>query len=388
MGNQESGDPMSLAIVDAREWQRVLDLETGQKVERDGPVLQMMKGVLQRHPYPGDTAAGSGAWVTDTALDLIEQYDPGFVSLSYAHLYFSARFMSVSEVERKAMVLGLFEEIARFVKASGFTPVVLGTGGMTPLVDVIDLSRLDGLALCTLWSARYCGLHGPSDQDMDAVARHPWVERIVARQEFLTLFGGTATDGLRLPDFILVSRPGYGFKAAGVPLRRTVNVSAPSFSIPLHQGLGEVRSLTEICGLIEREIGNRRIALIHVEGVGESEFPWPYTPCSNGREWYYYEPSEAQYLAATTGKHQVFAFPVGARLFDDDSENEPYPFSGYFNRVPDGTVGQRLSVRSMAVGNRSMFPHMVYGADVSIECFARNLYNQGCTGVIHRDDKA
>ena len=50
-------------------------------------------------------------------------------------------------------------------------------------------------------------------------------------------------------------------------------------------------------------------------------------------------------------------------------------------------MGQRLSARSIAVGNRSMFPHMVSGTDVSVECFARNLYNQGCMGVIHRDDK-
>ena len=210
---------------------------------------------------------------------------------------------------------------------------------MTPLVDVIDLSRLDGLALCTLWSARYCGLHGPSDTDMESVAQHPWIERVVARQEFLNLFGGTATDGLRLPDFILVSRPGYGFKTAGVPLRRTVKVSASSFSIPLHQGLGDVGSLTEISGLIEREIGNRRIALIHVEGVGESEFPWPYTSCANGRDWYYYEPSEAQYLASTTGQHQVFAFPVGARLFDDDSEEKAYPFSGTSSACPRAPWG-------------------------------------------------
>jgi len=31
-----------------------------------------------------------------------------------------------------------------------------------------------------------------------------------------------------------------------------------------------------------------------------------------------------------------------------------------------------------------MFIHMIFGADVSIECFARNLYNQGCLGVIHK----
>ncbi|MGD0487322.1 MAG: hypothetical protein ABSB94_09020 [Syntrophorhabdales bacterium] len=39
------------------------------------------------------------------------------------------------------------------------------------------------------------------------------------------------------------------------------------------------------------------------------------------------------------------------------------------------------------MGNKSMFMHMVTGADVTVECFARNLYNQGTMAVIHREDK-
>lgn len=39
-------------------------------------------------------------------------------------------------------------------------------------------------------------------------------------------------------------------------------------------------------------------------------------------------------------------------------------------------------------GNKSMFMHMVVGADICVECFARNLYNQGTMAVIHRQDKA
>jgi hypothetical protein len=31
--------------------------------------------------------------------------------------------------------------------------------------------------------------------------------------------------------------------------------------------------------------------------------------------------------------------------------------------------------------------HMVVGADISLECFARNLYNQETMAVIYRQDK-
>jgi hypothetical protein len=63
---------MSLAIIDARQWQNVLDLRTGKKVEDDSPKTRMVRGVLERHPYPGDVDTLSNRWVTDTALDLAQ----------------------------------------------------------------------------------------------------------------------------------------------------------------------------------------------------------------------------------------------------------------------------------------------------------------------------
>jgi len=50
-------------------------------------------------------------------------------------------------------------------------------------------------------------------------------------------------------------------------------------------------------------------------------------------------------------------------------------------------MGEGICDRSIAVGNNSMFMHMVTGADMCVECFARNLSNQGALGVIHRQDK-
>jgi hypothetical protein len=55
--------------------------------------------------------------------------------------------------------------------------------------------------------------------------------------------------------------------------------------------------------------------------------------------------------------------------------------------VPGHTLGLNFPGKSIAVGNRSMFMHMAFGVDISIECFARNLFNQGCMAVVHRDDK-
>lgn len=63
-------------------------------------------------------------------------------------------------------------------------------------------------------------------------------------------------------------------------------------------------------------------------------------------------------------------------------EQTIFPFSGHFREIPPHTLGADFEGPSLAVGNRSMFTHMVFGADISVECFARNLFNQGCIAVL------
>ncbi len=177
------------------------------------------------------------------------------------------------------------------------------------------------------------------------------------------------------------------FRTVGGAYRKVRKVPAAGFHIPVSAGMGTAGTVTGIRGAIDAHIGDRKIALILAEGLGLVDFPWRGQPCENGRKWFYYEPGDALYLTITTGKHQVFEYPTGYKYFEEDGEKKEYPFSGYFRSVPSDTLASRYEVRSIAVGNRSMFMHMASGADISIECFARNLYNQGTMAVIHRGDK-
>ncbi len=378
---------MSIAVVDAREWQTLFDLRTGKKIFEDGPVIRMVQGVLERHPYPGDVDQQSNRWVSDTALDVIERYRPQFVFLSYAHQFFSSRFTPLSDAERKTMMEEVFSEAERFVRESGFVPVIVGTGDMTPIIGDIDLSRLDGLGVTSNWSARYAGLHDPSKRDMAFVASHPRIERVVSRNEWFELFGSVPAEPRRVPDYLLVAQEGWTYKAGGTPLRRTSWVPARSSSIPYMTPLGKVDAITDIAGLVEARLTHQPIALILIEGAGTRDFPQPCDLCSNGIEWFYYEPGEGQYLTLATGEHRIFDYPPGYKSYEEDDEKKEYPFSGYFRSIPSSTLGARFRGRSLAVGNRSMFMHMIPGADLSVECFARNLYNQGTMAVIHRMDK-
>ena len=379
----------SVAIIDARDWQNQFDLRTGDKSGEQGPLVELMKEVLHRHPYPGDLDPGSNRWVTDTALDLIAGYQPRFTFLTYAGQYFAGRVGPLSATERHALMVELFQEIERFIGESGFTPVVVGRGGVTPLEGVIDLSGLTGIGVSTHWSARYAGLHEPSEADLKQLTADPNVDRIVSKSEFLALFDGAPADSRLLPDYLLVARRGYAFKALGCTMRKPVMIPDAGHHIPYFSPLGDASDLTDIRSVIDRGLQQgRKVALIILEGVGSDDFQWPATACGNSRDWFCYEPGDAQYLAITTGKHRIFEHPPGYLFYEDGTTEKTYPLSGYYKEIPGGTIGAEFSGRSIAVGNKSMAMHMVAGADLCVECFARNHYNQGTLGVIHRRDKA
>lgn len=378
----------SLAIIDTREWQNQFDLRTGNKSDEQGPLVEMMKEVLHRRHYPGDLDSGSNRWVTDIALDLTAAYQPQFVFLTYAQQYFASRIGPMDAAERNLMMGELFREVERFVGESGFMPVVVGRGGVTPLNGVIDLSMLDGIGVSTHWSARYAGLHEPSEADLEHLRAEPNIDRIVTRDQFLELFDGSPQDGRLLPDYLLVARRGYAFRALGCTMRKPVMIPDAADHIPLFSPLGAATDITSIRGLIDKGLHQgHRVALIILEGVGNDDFQWPSEPCGNSRGWFCYEPGDAQYLAITTGHHRIFEHPPGYLFYAEDATEKEYPLSGYFKKIPAGTVGAEFPGRSIAVGNKSMAMHMVTGADLCVECFARNHYNQGALGVIHRQDK-
>ncbi len=378
---------MSITILDAREWQTMLDLRTGEKIERNGILIDMVKGLLRRHPYPGDMDRASNRWVTDTALDLMQNYKPSFVFLTYAAQYFSSRYNNMTEKQRAQTISEAFIEAGRFIDASGFTGIVIGTGNMTPLRGVIDVTEIDGLAVSTHWSARYAGLHGPSHDDLSALNNNTQIERIVPRSEVCRLFGATPEQAVRIPEYLMLARDGLAFRTISGAMKRPVMIPSLNFTVPLYTPGESIENITDIKSLLERSLANHKVALIVIEGVGVGEFPWTHIPCRNGKEWFYYEPGDAQYLTISTGKHRFCDYPTGYKYFDEVDSAREYPFSGYFTSIPHGTFASCFSGKSIAVGNKSMFMHMVTGTDISVECFARNLYNQGTMAVIHREDK-
>ncbi|TAJ43554.1 hypothetical protein [Methanofollis fontis] len=86
------------------------------------------------------------------------------------------------------------------------------------------------------------------------------------------------------------------------------------------------------------------------------------------------------------GKHLPDqAYPPGFRYYPEDGEGREYPFAGPYTTMPADTLGSAYEGRSAAVGSRSTLTHVYAGTDITVECFARNLYNYGTMAAVRRD---
>lgn len=374
---------MKIGLIDVIDWQAMVDFRDGRPVTVEHPLLGMAAEVIDQHPYPGDLVAGASKWVTDVALDMNNRYQPEFMLLNYANIYFGSVFMPPDKTAHAAQIREVFDEIQRFVEASGFTPVIVGLGDLVSRAGYINIVGLDGMAVAGGISAQYAGLYGASPRDLSSMASHPGVERIVTRDAFRAQFGGAPEFYSRFPDHLLVAREGYVFRGVGSGARRLYQVPKFDPYIPVHTSLGEADSITDVSGLVLQALRQRKVALILVEGVGCETFPLSFRPLSNAYHWHCYTMGDGQYLALTTGQHFVeYPYPPGYRYYVDDAEDKPYPFSGIFAEMPPHTIGQRYPGKSVAVGSRGILTHIIAGTDITIECFVRALYNHGVMAVV------
>lgn len=375
---------MNQGIIDVVEWQTNVDMRRGTKVDTGGHLVDMAREVLQAHPYPGDLDKESSRWVTNVALDLYNRYQPQFVMLSYAQPFFLSVFQETPYTERKEIIKKIFKEISRFREVTGMVPVILGTGGLVPVAGYIDLGQLDGLALGGGMICRYAGLYDPTDRDLSYVRSHPRISNIFNREELMAHFGKDEEFVKRLPDYLVMAKEGYVFKTFGSIPRPFYRVPAKNDLIPVNSPFGKLDSITDIRKLIEDSLSSQKIALIIIEGIGPEDFLLPDSLCGNTFGWYQYAPGDGQYLALTTGKHLPYhSYLPGFKHYIEDSEDREYPFSGLFAKKNLDTLGSSFAGRSAAVGTRSILTHMASGADITIECFARGLYNYGTIGVIN-----
>ncbi|MBN1485998.1 MAG: hypothetical protein JW981_00065, partial [Anaerolineae bacterium] len=280
-------------------------------------------------------------------------------------------------------VKATFDQIERFLQETDFTPVIVGLGEMGPMRGYIDVTGFDGLVSAGGMAPRYAGLYNPSQSDLDKFAMLETIERIVDRETFQADFGGIPEHYEQFPAYLLVAKEGYVFRGVGSMSRPLHKIPYYDTAIPLHTSLGTANSIVDVAKLVLDGLRHRKVALILAEGVGCETFPLNHIGISNTYRWHSYTSGDQQYLALTTGKHFTERpYNLAYRYYVADDEQKPYPFSGIYNEIPEDTIGERYHGKSAAVGNRGMLTNLASGADISLECFVRALYNHGAMAVL------
>lgn len=378
---------MSIGVIDAVEWQTVVDFKTGGKSDAQSEKIDIAKRILKNLNYPGDLDVEGIDWTVKMALELDKEYKPELMFIMFGTPFFHSVYRQTSEDRWQAIVNYVFDSIDYFLDTTEYEPIIVGLGDMVDVKGYVELNNLDSLYMANNWSYRCSGIEEYVEGDLEKIKKMQGISAIVSKADFIDKYKPKAEFAERLPDYLLTADEGYRFRGYGSSARKAYKIPALNEYIPVYTKLGEVKDITDIRKVMDRALLQKKVALIIIEGVGLKDFKYPYELCNNKVDWYTYDQAENQYLAISTGKHYYeHDLPPVSRYLRKDFDKIDFPFSGPHHHLPQDTAGRKPGIKSAAVSNRGMFPHVVSGADICIESFARNLYNMGSIAIIN-DDK-
>jgi len=372
---------MAHLILDADGWQNVIDFETGDDLERwDNPVVDDMLGFIPKFPYPGDTNADSIEWTGEVAKALYDYYRPDFMLLSYATPDFIKSSMKLTADEESGINKRLFASAADFLEHTGYTPVIIGTGGMSEIKEIVTPSELLGRISQGHGPFSCSGIFYPTDEEIEQVRKIPHV-LIKTKNELRRDFPEAEEEYLsEMPDILLIRESGYAFSRARY--RGMFQYKSPDVAdfLPIHTSLPVPSHITDVNRVMHEALDKGdRVALIMLEGTGAEDFLLPYEKLPAKDKWMTYSDSFSQYMTLLLGEPFY--------KFDIPLVREPRPFKARLNRypysqftdgdMPQNAIGRRKDVKTAAVGCRSIYTHAISQADICIECHARQMISSG-----------
>ncbi|MBN2169222.1 MAG: hypothetical protein JW738_08255 [Actinobacteria bacterium] len=369
-----------VGIIDAREWQTAVDMKSGCTLESIRPQWEQISRLIDKYPYPGDLSGEGNQWVVDVATEVVQLFDPSLVFLLFANQSFRALFGGIDDNALAADLNSVAEHIEKFVISTGYEPFIIGTGGFCELKGFMNLMSTDGLALGGGVPGGHLGIYSPSPKDLDMLRSDSRVSRLVSREEFRSRFGGNDCFYERFPDYYIELEDGYVARSVyGLPRNPDRSFKLP-WEVPLSTHLKGINDLTDIRPRIESAVNQgRKIAVVLVEGWDLKNMPLDFEPCNNHDSWLRHG-LKTQCHSIFTGKS--FTESVYPPIFKCYNEDDIYPFSFDYSEPEYDTLGQTAGDLSVAIGNRSIIPHSLFGADITIECFARCVQNFGNMAVI------
>lgn len=359
-----------IGLIDAIGWQNMVDFRTGNTIKHESDLVTAVSKIIRDHRYPGEIKKESDNWVTDVALELNQLYSPDFIMLDYAQPHFKGVY---SEENDESFIKNSFKQIEKFLNETDFDPLILGLRDLTDIKGLINTEKLVMHGFSTS-AINYAQIYTSKKLNKKKFMNVEGIKKIMSKEDILNSMEGSEDFKDRLGDYVLEAKDGYYFKAIGGHARKTYRVGKKDKHIPVYTTLEYPEDITDIAGIIKRNIEKTKIALILVENAGFRNFPYPYKKCKNYFRDFIYTTPRQQYLAITSGLHfNQFGYPFACKLW----EKKEYLYTPYYMDIPENTIGRVIKKKSIAVGNRSIFTHATSGADISIEPYSRELIENG-----------
>lgn len=382
-----TSDNQRIGLLDAHGYQKIFNFKTGNKIEVESPLINEVSRLIHRRPYPGDEKPESDIWVTEMALDMLKIYPADLVLLNYAQAWFT----SINEPALQEQAFkNTFAAVDSFISSSGFTPIILGLGGLEDITHTLELESLFGPQTGFIASGgniAFISCKDLSDISPTGLKELQKHSRIFTKSEYLATIknGYSAEFADRVGDYIAIANPGVVFKGLSPMHRNSTLTSSLDKEIPIYTPLPTPKSIDKVIEVAHQAVQQgQKVAIIMVEGSGFKNFPYPAKKCLNSDGEFVYQMHD-QYFTLGTGTPYISSsvqFPFSKSYFLNDYR--AYPFSGRFHGTMENTPVQRFKdYKTLTTGNRNIATHLFLESDISIECCACYLHNFGTMTVFH-----
>lgn len=369
-------------MLDVNGWQGLFDFQTGEALSFENkPYLELAKEVSKRHPYPGDLNPSVFAWTTDFALDVVKEYNPQLMLISYANAMITRVNSKLTTVETKDLERLVLSEAFRFAEEADYEPIIVSTGNMKKIDLVVNTDDIEGYFNVST-DPYVGGIFGATAKDYATVQNMNGIKSYMTKNEFIKtyhLYDEYALE--RTPDIILFADDNFALTNTGNRGTTLEEISEKKKTFKAFSKLsGLPNDIFEFRSFIDSQLkSGKRIAVIVVEGVDDESMPDGSIDVNKESDGIYYSEGVLFYYALLNAKKfNVVGMPyIFHNPFIKKKPGARYSFSYIKTDEFQDPIGFNRDFKTASVGTRSGIFHSACMCDYSFECHCRGLAESG-----------
>lgn len=257
-----------LGIMDAGNWQSLIDMKTGRQVESSGNDFAEIRALARNWPYPGDLSDESIGWVTGAAQAIVDMHRPDWMFLSYVQPYFIELFSPEDKVLSQQRQARILDDIRSFADRNGFEPLIVVTSEYVPLKGFITQPETKGVLESWPWGFAMAGISGAAAEDEEILNSHPLIQHVIPKSRVLASYPDLRPNFKDyFPDYVVTAQEGYVFRGLNYHHGQLHMADTYAPTLPVFSAIGRPQHVRDIRGLMARALdAGKKVLLVVIEG--------------------------------------------------------------------------------------------------------------------------